>query len=1307
MRQKQVIRWVGTVVAILVLLAVVASYIVLKTPQFHQYVLANIIEQVQRTTGGKLEIENWEFHFSPMVVNLYGITLHGTEGAEQRPLLQAEKLTVGVSTRGLLRRKLQLTELLVHHPVASLRVDRDGKTNIPIPPENTSSTTSINVWDLAVAHALLSDGDFYYNDNARGFRAEFYDLRTSVRFDPAATRYSGSVSYRDGRLQYANYSPLPHKLEVQFSATPSGIALHPLVYTVGSSRLSVQGEIRNYNNPEFNAGYDILVHTQDFAALSPGAIPTGDVRLVGKCQYASASNQPLLKAILLDGTLDSGLLEIASPAGRIGLRRLKSQYHLADGNLIAPSFAADLLNGRLTGDARIEHLEATAVTKVHASFERISLEAARQSIKRAAVRHIPLTGDLDGKVDASWAGSVKTIRLVSELAMHGIMWDQAANPASSTPTDGRAHLEYDGSRSILELRQTRFEIPSTSVVADGQLSKHSNLRLQAVVGDLNRLMQLVASWRKEFAGSAPPLPAVSGSARLQAVVQGTLEQPAIRGQLNVQNLEVQASQWSSAQLAFEANRSQLAIQNGSLISARQGVLYFGAQVGLKNWTYSPSSPMTANLTARRISLADLEHLADRQYPIVGNLSADLIFQGSQLNPSGHGSIEVVKATAYDEPIQNLGIQFQATGNAVDAKLSLHLPAGSVTAGLNYVPRTKAYQLQLNAPGILLEKLHTVQVKSLPLKGTLAASASGAGTLDDPQLSATIEIPRLDSRQAPISNIQAHMNVAHQHADFTLGSDVAQAHLQAHGTIELRGGYYTEASLDTTKIPLQPLLATYEPSVPEGFEGATELHASFKGPLKDRSHMAIQVTIPLLTASYQGMQIENAEPLRAEYANSVLVLQPGEIRGTDTSLRVQGRIPLEGKGTMSVNVQGSVNLRLLSMFSPDVRGTGTLALDVHSSGNLQNPNMQGQIRIQDVALSSGMTPLGLTSLNGTLDVTMDKLQIRDLTGQMGGGQISVGGSIAYRPSLQFNLVLQDKAVRLLYPAGIRTLLDSNLTFTGTTNSAMLGGRVLITSLNFTPDFDLTNFSSQFNGTSLASSGESFADRVKLHVAVQSRQSLSATSSQLSMEGVANLQVIGTLANPVLVGRTDLTAGELFFRGNRFSLERGMISFDNPNQTRPVLNAQATTTVEQYHLTITVTGPIDKLTTSYMSDPPLSSADIISLLLSGQTTTEAAAAGTPTDALLANRATSQISGGIERLAGISSLTINPLLGANPSARIALQQRVTKNFLFTFSTDVSEPGSEQLQGEYQFNPRWSVRVTGDELGGVAVDGRYHTKF
>jgi translocation and assembly module TamB len=160
----------------------------------------------------------------------------------------------------------------------------------------------------------------------------------------------------------------------------------------------------------------------------------------------------------------------------------------------------------------------------------------------------------------------------------------------------------------------------------------------------------------------------------------------------------------------------------------------------------------------------------------------------------------------------------------------------------------------------------------------------------------------------------------------------------------------------------------------------------------------------------------------------------------------------------------------------------------------------------------------------------------------------------------------------------------------------------------------------------------------------------------------------------------------------------------------MNVAVTTTVQQYNLTLTLGGPLDKLSTAYTSDPPLATADIINLLARGRTTEETNAAAQGTDALIASQAASQVSSSVQKIAGISSLQIDPLIGGNshnPSVRVAIQQRVTKNFLFTFSTDVSPPGSEIVQGDYQVTKRWSVSVAGDQLGGVSVDGKYHTRF
>jgi hypothetical protein len=71
------------------------------------------------------------------------------------------------------------------------------------------------------------------------------------------------------------------------------------------------------------------------------------------------------------------------------------------------------------------------------------------------------------------------------------------------------------------------------------------------------------------------------------------------------------------------------------------------------------------------------------------------------------------------------------------------------------------------------------------------------------------------------------------------------------------------------------------------------------------------------------------------------------------------------------------------------------------------------------------------------------------------------------------------------------------------------------------------------------------------------------------------------------------------------------------------------------------------TSYVSDPPLSTADIINLIARGQTAQQAAASPSNLGASsqLAQRAASQVSSGVQKLVGLSSLSIDPTLGRVP--------------------------------------------------------------
>jgi len=1304
MNWKRGLGWTAAVLLVVGVAALAGGYWYLKTSSFQRYAIAKIVQTKQESTGGKLDVQNLDFNLRTLRANLYGVTLHGTEHPSQPPLLQADRLSLAMKIDSVLRRKLSLAELLIVHPVVHLTVDQNGNTNIPTPPPSKHSS-STSVFDLAVRHALLSRGEIYLNDERTPFAADVRDLNIESKFDFLRTAYQGSVTYGNADLQYGRYQPLSHALEVQFTATPSLLTIDPLKLRIASSSAVLKTKIENYSQPKLEGTYSIQIHGPDAAQLLGNVKLEGDVALDGGIKYQSAPNLSFLEAAEMAGRVSSGGLSARTSGEEISVQRLQATYQLSKGQLRSDDIRAELLNGQAHGTLLIRDLQGEQAGDATLKMAAISLASVKRTVQNAQLDRLPVTGTLAGETRASWVGSLKNVRLSSELRLKGAIWDETKERAPRFPLDGVAHVSYDGRHNSIVLSRTSLHAASVSLSLQGVLGDHSNLQVGALAPDLGEVTQLI-SLLQQAQTPAPKQVDVSGAATLKAVVQGSMRRPHVSGNVEGQNLAVQGSRWTTVKFGFEADPSQASVRNLSLVNARQGDVSGSFQLSLDNWSYDAKNPVRGDVTVRRMSIADLQHLGGVDYPIAGDLSASMNISGSQLDPAGQGQMQISDGKAYGEPFRVVTAKFNAAKGAIHSTMDATLPAGSAHAEVRYSPTTKAYSFSADAPAIVLEKLTTVQQKNLDMAGTVNAVARGEGTLDDPQLIATIQVPHLQLKRTAVTGIRGDLSVAAHRATVSLTSDVQQAHVDAHGYVNLTPDRYSEFVVDTNKVPLEPFVVLYAPSVPEGFKGETELHATLKGPLQDSSKVEAHLTVKTLRAQYQNVSLESPAPIRADYSHSEVTLQPGELKGTGTSIHWQGKA---GSSAVEVNAKGSIDMQILKIFQPDMKCGGSINFDVQTSGTLHAPQVKGQVHLQDVAVVTADAPMGVENLSGDIDLDSEKAQIRNIVGRVGGGQVTIGGSVEFRPDVLFNVSLNGESVRLRYPTGVRTLLDTKLVFTGNMQASALTGRVLIDSLSFTPEFDLSSFVTQFDGPSIGSTGDTFADTVKLAIGVQSSQNLNATSAQLSLEGTANLRVIGTAAEPVIVGRADVTSGELFFRNNRYQLQRGLVTFNNPSRTEPFLNVAATTTIQQYNLTVTMNGPIDKLNTSYVSDPPLATADVINLLASGQTTQEASA-NSSTDSILAGQVASQFSGNIQKLAGLSSLEIDPLIGGNntnPSARIAVQQRVTKNLLFTFSTDVTQPGNEIVQGDYQINRRWSVSVSRDQLGGVSVDGRYHTKF
>jgi translocation and assembly module TamB len=272
------------------------------------------------------------------------------------------------------------------------------------------------------------------------------------------------------------------------------------------------------------------------------------------------------------------------------------------------------------------------------------------------------------------------------------------------------------------------------------------------------------------------------------------------------------------------------------------------------------------------------------------------------------------------------------------------------------------------------------------------------------------------------------------------------------------------------------------------------------------------------------------------------------------------------------------------------------------------------------------------------------------------------------------------------------------------------------VNFTAGVETaaTIFSGQ-GGISGPSGSSTFLRNLQFDITGQSAPDARMEWPGAELEADADVRVRGTWEHPILLGHVHILSGDLFLAGNRYRVSRGDINFADPFRLDPVLNVEATTTIQQYEITLDFTGPSSKLALSYRSDPPLPANDIITLLALGQTSSEATSRSVGTGqtnsgatALLSEAISSQLGGRLERLFGITRFRVDPgltTLGStatdqNPAARVTVEQQISRNLTITYVSNVGSTQQQVIQVEYNINRSLSLVALRDYNGTFGID-------
>ncbi len=1325
-QRRSILRWSAWIVGggvLFVIVGVVASLAFVNTDGVHRYLLGLAQRKAGQALGVRVEFQNFTMHPGSLSLDLYGIRVSGAAPYQDPPLLQADHLALGVRVISVLGRKWYFDKIQIDHPVAWVVVDKNGASNLPVFQSSGSSHTDI--FEMGIRNVAIDRGEVFYNSRPSTIAASLHNLDFSSTFNALLQRYSGKLSYDKGEMTYGSFRPLQHSFESEFEATRSTFTLRSAKLSSGASQATISAKLENYASPSVQAQYRILLDGRQAAQiLQEPSIPAGAIQTSGSLRFQQSANLAAIEMLQIDGELSSNRLTFRTSSAHGDVTNLAGHYSLANGNAFLRDLRANLLGGVLSASGKMEAIDGNSHSSFQARLQKISLAEVRETFaSTGAAKDIALSGQANATATAEWGNTLDDLVAHAELSVDGqanrsppvaqkkaTTADAGDNPGNEAvvPIHGEFHTIYSNGNHELTFNDSVLRSSQSNLSLNGTVSRNSSLAVNLQASDLSEVATFANLFRAPAADGSPL--DLTGRASFQGIVRGSTIAPDLTGNLTAQNLEYNGTRWTSLQTGVELSPAQATLTNIRVQSADRGQIAGSASIGLHDWSFTRQSAIQLELNASQLNVATLAKLTGQQMPITGTLNASAHIHGQANNPTGNGTLSLIDASAYDEPISSLKVDFNGSGNKVEATLAVQSPSGSIQGRVSAEPQDRTFTAKIDSSGIDLTKLQAVKTRGIDVTGLVAIQASGQGTFDNPSIDANLQIPKLVAGGQVFSGTDLRAHLANHVANADLAASIVNASLHGKAQVNLTGDYLADASFDTQPLPLEPFLAAYAPEEASGVSGQAEIHAQLHGPLKNKNQLEAHVSLPLLKLAYgNSIQLAAASPIKADYQNGLINLQSATIRGTDTDLQFQGSFPVNSGAPMSLKAQGTVNLQIAQIFDTDLRSSGQLKLNIDSHGALAGGTLGGEIDIVDANIATNTSPVGLQHANGVLKLTTDRLEVAKFDASVGGGDVTAQGAIVYRPKIQFNLGLSAKAARIFYPQGVRETAYANLRLTGTTEHSILEGSVNLADLSFTNGFDLSNVVNQFSGGVEVPAQPGFAQNLSLNIAVNSASNANLVSRTLSVDGTANLQVRGTLAEPVILGRVNLSGGDVILNGTRFVLTGGTVQFVNPAVTQPVLNVSVSTTIQEYKIDLRFQGTTDQLRTQYTSDPSLPSADIINLLAFGQTTEASAVNSTPVnqqaEGLVASQVSGQVTSRISKAAGISQLSISPVLAGStttgpPGANLTIQQRVTGNLFITFSTNVATTQGQTIQGQYQVSPRVAVSATRDPNGGFAVD-------
>ncbi|HUR99343.1 MAG TPA: translocation/assembly module TamB domain-containing protein [Pyrinomonadaceae bacterium] len=1119
---------------------------------------------------------------------------------------------------------------------------------------------------------------------------------------------------------------------------------------IGGVRLTIrQGTIQGRSS-DVDAGTVVLNKT---GALDQGGTLEA-VRIAKPVFVVEPSGRYRVTA---DMSIGSGII------GSIPIGDARASVSVNNERAELSNLTAAVMDGTLDGNATIAFNNRT-VSNVNANFSNLDL-AKLASLQGGRV--IPLVGQTSGRVDLTFNGT--SLRTASGTVAADITASAGNADSGLVPVTGR--VELSATNGLFNVDVARLNTPNSELTATGRFdlrSDDSNLNVAVNSRDANEIERLI-----RVVGLSPALEeqmnslevTVAGNMTFNATVTGNLTDPTVIGRATLDQIALRGRTLGSVATDIAISPLGTELRNGTLREADGGTIAFNVNVpqgGANN--VAVQATLTNIDAANLIAALPLEkYLPAGIRDFNAQTSGTVNITGLPNDANGEIDISSAAGSVSGQAFDAFIAKAQFRGTVIDLQnLELRSTDGYVKAHGTYDRASTAFDFDLEGRNFQLTAIRNsfTNNESVPaITGNADFVAKATGRSDVPS-SYNINF-----------NGTARQVVVNENAfgDVTFKGNTANQILNADLTATLDGRpQVINATLnfgddnvpfriatDFNQSPLAPFFALLPQLKGITIGGTGTGRVEFGGNLAKRDDQGkVVFTGEALTGSAEfsqlSLQIQDTPLVATERV--VVRFNPREITfesarfaGGGSNVVIAGTKAITDDGINNLSVDGRINLSLLNAF-PQIAATDTFFggfanVAIHLAGVNRTARVSGTATLENAAAATfiGSSRLSFDRLTGRILFSSDQAQIAELHGYLGGGAFTATGGVLFGDGLavdSFRVALDGTNVTVPLPEDFITTGDAKLEITGRRGqrspilNVQIAGRILARRSLYTRDIELANIVGARRESSL-SSGTSTAIRApRFDLTIEGRDALVVRNNIADLTASVSLRLTGTTDSPQISGRITANSGTIFFRKDRYIVQRGVLEFPPDTAIEPVINLQAESEIAGYQVFVNLSGPLtdtEQLNATVRSSPALPQADVVSLITTGNlSNTESGiptlaqtgintAAEILTDTIINNPARKAT----DRLFGLNVFEIDPIISGqrlNPSARLTVGRQINNNLRVTYATNLSQDQNQVLALEYrvsnkisfvaQYEQRSLSNVTGNR-DNFSFEVRFRRRF